>query len=470
MPLALWYANNPADITTFEKQMRRKVHYVVQPQHLWSSIANRARTQSDELLNTLQAGFKYIETESFESTFAGLFSEIDLGSSKLGKGYPERNAKLCNIIKKIADGLAEFSDKLDTLGDAYEYLIGQFAAGSGKKAGEFYTPQQISDILSTIVTLDSQEPKTGVKLRLDSVMDFACGSGSLLLNVRKKTKEAGGTIGRIYGQEKNITTYNLARMNMLLHGVKDTEFEIFHGDTLTNDWDALRELNPAKKPAFDAIVANPPFSYRWEPTEAMGDDVRFKNHGLAPKSAADFAFLLHGFHFLKEEGVMAIILPHGVLFRGGAEERIRKKLLIDGHIDTVIGLPSNLFYSTGIPVCILVLKKCKKPDDVLFINAAEHFVKGKRQNQLTDAHIAKIIKTYQFREEAPRYSRRVEMAEVEKNEFNLNISRYISTAVGEAEIDLAATHGELVEIEKAIAAARQKHNGFLKELGLKLLP
>nr|WP_295786857.1 type I restriction-modification system subunit M [Rhodoferax sp.] len=470
VPLALWYANNPADVTAFEKQMRRKVHYVVQPQHLWSSIANMARTQSDELLNTLQAGFKYIETESFESTFQGLFSEIDLGSSKLGKGYPERNAKLCNIIKKIADGLAEFSDKLDTLGDAYEYLIGQFAAGSGKKAGEFYTPQQISDILSTIVTLDSQEPKTGVKQRLDSVMDFACGSGSLLLNVRKKTKEAGGTIGRIYGQEKNITTYNLARMNMLLHGVKDTEFEIFHGDTLTNDWDVLRELNPAKKPAFDAIVANPPFSYRWEPTEAMGDDVRFKNHGLAPKSAADFAFLLHGFHFLKDEGVMAIILPHGVLFRGGAEERIRTKLLKDGHIDTVIGLPSNLFYSTGIPVCILVLKKCKKPDDVLFINAAEHFVKGKRQNQLTDENIAKIIKTYQFREEEARYSRRVGMAEIEKNDFNLNISRYISTAVGEAEIDLDATHGELLEIEKAIAAAKEKHNGFLKELGLKLLP
>jgi type I restriction enzyme M protein len=470
VPLALWYANNPADVTAFEKQMRRKVHYVVQPQHLWSSIANMARTQSDELLNTLQAGFKYIETESFESTFQGLFSEIDLGSSKLGKGYPERNAKLCVIIKKIADGLAEFSDKLDTLGDAYEYLIGQFAAGSGKKAGEFYTPQQISDILSAIVTLDSQEPKTGVKLRLDSVMDFACGSGSLLLNVRKKTKDAGGTIGRIYGQEKNITTYNLARMNMLLHGVKDTEFEIFHGDTLTNDWDILRELNPAKKPAFDAIVANPPFSYRWEPTEAMGDDVRFKNHGLAPKSAADFAFLLHGFHFLKDQGVMAIILPHGVLFRGGAEERIRKKLLMDGHIDTVIGLPSNLFYSTGIPVCILVLKKCKKPDDVLFINAAEHFVKGKRQNQLTEEHIAKIIKTYQYREEDARYSRRVGMAEIEKNEFNLNISRYISTAVGEAEIDLDATHGELMEIEKAIAAAKEKHNGFLKELGLKLLP
>ena len=318
------------------------------------------------------------------------------------------------------------------------------------------------------MTLDSQEPKTGVKQRLESVMDFACGSGSLLLNVRKRMGPHG--IGKIYGQEKNITTYNLARMNMLLHGVKDTEFEIFHGDTLTNDWDILRELNPAKKPAFDAIVANPPFSYRWEPTDAQADDVRFKNHGLAPKSAADFAFLLHGFHFLKDEGVMAIILPHGVLFRGGAEERIRTKLLKDGHIDTVIGLPSNLFYSTGIPVCILVLKKCKKPDDVLFINAAEHFIKGKRQNQLTQDHIDKIIKTYQFREEEPRYARRVEMAEIEKNDFNLNISRYISTAVGEAEIDLDATQGELVEIEKAIAAAKKKHNNFLNELGLNLLP
>lgn len=468
VPMAVWYADNAVDVPEFEKQMRRKVHYVIEPQHLWRSIANMARTQDGELLHTLQAGFKYIETESFQSTFQGLFSEIDLSSPKLGKGYTERNAKLCTVIQKIAEGLAEFSTSIDALGDAYEYLIGQFAAGSGKKAGEFYTPQQISDILSTIVTLDSQEPKTGKKQRLESVMDFACGSGSLLLNVRKRMGPHG--IGKIYGQEKNITTYNLARMNMLLHGVKDTEFDIFHGDTLTNDWDMLRELNPAKKPSFDAIVANPPFSYRWEPTGPLADDVRFKNHGLAPKSAADFAFLLHGFHFLKDEGVMAIILPHGVLFRGGAEERIRTKLLKDGHIDTVIGLPSNLFYSTGIPVCILVLKKCKKPDDVLFINAAEHFTKGKRQSQLSDEHLAKIIETYQFRKEEPRYSRRVEMAEIEKNDFNLNISRYISTAVGEAKIDLAATHAELVEIEESIAAAKDKHNAFLKELGLSPLP
>jgi type I restriction enzyme M protein len=467
-PLTVWYDQNVEDIAEFEKLMRRKVHYVIKPEHLWGSIAEMARTQHGDLLNTLQEGFRYIENESFESTFQGLFSEINLASDKLGRLYSDKNAKLCAIIGEIAKGLAQFSTDTDTLGDAYEYLIGQFAAGSGKKAGEFYTPQQISDILSAIVTLDSQEPATGKRARLESVFDFACGSGSLLLNVRHRMGPHG--IGRIYGQEKNITTYNLARMNMLLHGVKDTEFEIYHGDTLTNDWDMLRETNPAKQPKFDAVVANPPFSYRWDAGETMGDDLRFRKHGVAPKSAADFAFLLHGFHYLKDEGVMAIILPHGVLFRSGAEERIRRKLLDDGHIDTVIGLPANLFYSTGIPVCILVLKKCKKPDDVLFINASEHFLKGKRQNQLTDEHIGKIIDTYQFRKEEGQYSRRVTMEEIAANDYNLNISRYISTAQAEAEIDLAATHAELVEIEKAIQEATTRHNRFLMELGLSPLP
>jgi type I restriction enzyme M protein len=467
-PLAVWYTQNPDDTEAFEKQMRRKVHYVILPEHLWTSIAEEARTQNGALLNTLQKGFDYIENESFDSTFRGLFSEINLASDKLGKTYSQRNTRLCKIIAEIAKGLAQFSTDSDTLGDAYEYLIGQFAAGSGKKAGEFYTPQPISSILSAIVTLDAQEPATGQRSHLDSVMDFACGSGSLLLNVRHRMGSHG--IGKIYGQEKNITTYNLARMNMLLHGVKDSEFEIFHGDTLINDWDMLRETNPAKMPRFDVVVANPPFSYRWEPSEALGEDVRFKNYGLAPKSAADFAFLLHGFHYLKQDGVMAIILPHGVLFRGGAEARIRTKLLEDGHIDTVIGLPANLFYSTGIPVCILVLKRCKKPDDVLFINAAEHFGKGKRQNHLLDEHIQKIVSTYQFRKEESRYSRRVPMEEIAGNDFNLNISRYISTAVAEEEIDLAAVNAELVSLQEKIEAATEKHNAFLKELGLPLLP
>jgi len=469
VPLAIWYASNPDDVGAFEMQMRRKVHYVIRPDHLWASIANMARTQNGELLSTLQAGFKYIENESFESTFQGLFSEINLGSEKLGRTYLDRNAKLCTIIQRIAEGLDEFSTDSDTLGDAYEYLIGQFAAGSGKKAGEFYTPQRISDILSAIVTLDSHEPATGKRARLESVFDFACGSGSLLLSVRKRIGAHG--IGKIYGQEKNITTYNLARMNMLLHGLKDTEFDIYHGDTLTNDWDMLRETNPAKMPKFDAVVANPPFSYRWEPAEAMGEDVRFKNYGVAPKSAADFAFLLHGFHYLKDEGVMAIILPHGVLFRGGKEADIRKKLVEDGHLDTVIGLPANLFYSTGIPVCILVLKRCKKPDDVLFINAAEHFEKGKRQNYLTDAHIDRIVETYQKRpRDVERYARRVEMTEIIENDYNLNISRYVSTAEQEAEVLLAATHANLVRIEDELRRATSEHNRFLNELGLPPIP
>ncbi len=474
-PLQVWYEGNEADVPDFEKQMRLKVHYVIEPHYLWSHIAEMARTQDGELLNTLQAGFKYIENQSFESTFSGLFSEINLASEKLGKNYEARNKKLTKIIAEIARGLDEFSTDKDTLGDAYEYLIGQFAAGSGKKAGEFYTPQQISNILSEIVTLDSQEPKTGKRKKLDKVLDFACGSGSLLLNIRKRMGARG--IGHIYGQEKNITTYNLARMNMLLHGVKDAEFEIYHGDTLENEWDIFREQNPAKKPAFDAVVANPPFSLRWEPGEETGKDVRFKNYGVAPKSAADFAFLLHGFHFLKQDGVMAIILPHGVLFRGGVEARIRKKLLDDGHIDTVIGLPANLFYSTGIPVCILVLKKCKKPDDVLFINASEGYAKDKRQNRLRTGEddepndIQKIIDTYTNRTEEERYSRRVSLEVIrDDNDYNLNITRYVSTAEPEPVIDLKKTHKAIVAADDDIRKMTAKHNEFLKELGLPLLP
>lgn len=229
-------------------------------------------------------------------------------------------------------------------------------------------------------------------------------------------------------------------------------------------------MNPAKQPRFDAVVANPPFSYRWEPTDALGEDMRFKNYGLSPKSAADFAFLLHGFHYLKQDGVMAIILPHGVLFRGGAEERIRTKLLKDGHIDTVIGLPANLFFSTGIPVCILVLKKCKKPDDVLFINAAEHYEKGKRQNRLLPEHIDKILDTYQHRREEDRYSLRVSMERIEKEGFNLNISRYVSTAEVEKVVDLNAVNSELISLEQKIYAATKRHNAFLEELGLPVLP
>lgn len=468
-PLQLWYENNPQDIDLFEAQMRKKIHYVIKPHYLWDSIAEEARTQSDSLLENLEKGFKYIEEESFDTSFKGLFSEINLNSEKLGKNYAERNTLLAKVINKIKEGVSKLDTTTDALGDAYEYLIGQFAANSGQKAGEFYTPQGISSILSKIVTLDCQDPKSGKKKKINKVLDFTCGSGSLLLNVRHEMGANG--IGKIYGQEKNITTYNLARMNMLLHGVKDTEFEIHHGDTLVNDWSILNNMNPSKKMEFDAIVANPPFSYRWEPKEETAKDFRFSRYGLAPKSAADFAFLLHGFHYLSGDGTMAIILPHGVLFRGGKEETIRKKLLSDDNIDAVIGLPANLFYSTGIPVCILVLKKCRRTDDILFINASseEHYEKGKRQNSLRPEDINKIVETYQFRRKENRYSRKVYMQEIKDNGYNLNISRYVNLSKEEEKIDLAEVHRQLVATEKKIESARQKHNEFLKELGLDLV-
>lgn len=464
--LQIWYNENKDDIDLFETQMRRKTHYVIQPQYLWDNIVELARVQSEDLLDTLHNGFKYIENDSFERSFKGLFSEINLHSEKLGKSYSERNKLIGKVITTIADGLAEFSNESDNLGDAYEYLIGQFAAGSGQKAGEFYTPQKISNILSRIVTLDCQDSQSGKKKQINRVLDFTCGSGSLLLNVRKDMGSDG--IGKIYGQEKNITTYNLARMNMLLHGVKDTEFEIHHGDTLANDWDIFNEANPAKKIEFDAIVANPPFSLRWDPTEETAKDFRFNGFGVAPKSAADFAFLLHGLHFLSGDGTMAIILPHGVLFRGGKEEAIRKELLKKDYIDAIIGLPSNLFYSTGIPVCIIVLKKCRKNDKILFINASssEHYEKGKRQNNLRNEDVDLIVDTYKFRKEIERYSRQVSMQEIKENNCNLNITRYINLSKEEAKIDLLAVNKQLIEIEKQIQTSREEHNKFLKELGL----
>ena len=465
-PLQLWYSNNLDDAFLFEQQMRRKIHYVIAPEFLWQNIVELARTQNDNVLSALHDGFKYIENESFESSFKGLFSEINLNSEKLGKNYPERNALLTKVIMTLDRGLANIETTGDALGDAYEYLIGQFAAGSGQKAGEFYTPQMVSSILSKIVTLDCQDPTRGQKNRIDKVLDFACGSGSLLLNVRNEMK--GKEIGKIYGQEKNITTYNLARMNMLLHGVKDTEFEIHHGDTLVNDWDILNEENPAKKITFDAIVANPPFSLRWDPKEETAKDFRFNGFGLAPKSAADFAFLLHGLNYLSENGTMAIILPHGVLFRGGKEEVIRKELIKKDYIDAIIGLPANLFYSTGIPVCIIVLKKCRKNDKILFINASseEHYEKGKRQNYLRPEDVDAIIDAYKSRQTISRYSREVSLSEIKENGYNLNITRYVNLSKDEEKIDLAEVHKRLEEIEKDIIKARDEHNAFLAELGL----
>lgn len=467
MTLQEWYEANKVDVDELEDMMLKEKHYVIKPQYLWNSIFELARTQSVDLLTELKASFKHIEEESFKGTFKGLFSEINLDSEKLGKEQSARNKVMCNVITTLEEKLAVFDQKGDILGDAYEYLIGQFAAGSGKKAGEFYTPQQVSTILSHIVTLDCQNPATvGNRTELRSVLDFACGSGSLLLNVNRQMKEQGGKIGKIYGQEKNITTANLARMNMLLHNLHDNQFEIFHGDTLSNDWELLSNSNPIHPVSFDAVVANPPFSLRWEPDDEASNDTRFKNYGVAPKSAADFAFLLHGFNYLADGGTMAIILPHGVLFRGGSEAAIRKKLIADDNIDCIIGLPGNLFYSTGIPVCIIVLKKCRRTADVLFINAAECYEKGKKQNVLTSEHIKKIVDTYRLRTEKKRFSRCVALTEIKDNDYNLNITRYVSLAQEEEQIDLVANHANLTQIDAQIKESTAALNAFLRELGL----
>ena len=470
-PLQYWYEKNPQDVATFETEMNNRVHYVIKPEYLWSHIAEMARTQDGELLNTLQQAFKHIEEDSFRNTFRGLFSEVNLASDKLGKEYRTKNEMLCTIISKINEGIADFSTDADSLGDAYEYLIAQFAAGSGKKAGEFYTPQAISTILARIVVLDSQDPTRGPRQYMRRVLDFACGSGSLLLNVLRQMKGSKG-IGTLYGQELNITTYNLARMNMLLHGVKDDAFTIFHGNTLTNEWTDIFKPNDLKKIEFDAIVANPPFSLKWNPREELAQDPRFGNYGLAPKKAADMAFLLHGFHYLRDNGTMAIILPHGVLFRGGVEERIRRKLIDDGHIDAVIGLPPKLFFSTGIPVCILVLKKCVRPYDVLFIDASREYAKDKKQNRLRMGEngepddIAHIIDTYSQRREEARYSRRVPIAEIRQNDYNLNIPRYIDTYEEEEPIDLHDVMHRLHDLEARRADLDRQIDAYFAELGL----
>ena len=469
--LQYWYEKNPQDVATFETEMNNRVHYVIKPEYLWSHIAEMARTQHGELLNTLQQAFKHIEEDSFRNTFRGLFSEVNLASDKLGKDHRTKNEMLCTIISKINEGIADFSTDADSLGDAYEYLIAQFAAGSGKKAGEFYTPQAISTILARIVVLDSQDPTRGPRQYMRRVLDFACGSGSLLLNVLRQMKDSKG-IGTLYGQELNITTYNLARMNMLLHGVKDDAFKIFHGNTLTNEWTDIFNPNDLKKIEFDAIVANPPFSLKWTPREELAQDPRFGNYGLAPKKAADMAFLLHGFHYLRDNGTMAIILPHGVLFRGGVEERIRRKLIDDGHIDAVIGLPPKLFFSTGIPVCILVLKKCVRPDDVLFIDASREYAKDKKQNRLRMGEngepddIAHIIDTYSQRREEARYSRRVPIAEIRQNDYNLNIPRYIDTYEEEEPIDLPTVMHRIHELEARRADLDRQIDAYFAELGL----
>lgn len=438
-----------------------RLGYFLLPSELFHVLAEKGAQQKDNfILQDLGDVLKHIEASTqgtdSEEDFEALFEEIDLDSSKLGKTVKARNELIAKVLSRLDAIDFKLNDtEADVLGDAYEYLIGQFASGAGKKAGEFYTPQQVSTILAKIVTTD--------KKSLRDVYDPTCGSGSLLLRVAKEVEEVGG----FYGQEMNPTTYHLARMNMILHEVHYKKFDLRNEDTLESPAPQHTDLR------FEAIVANPPFSAKWSASTLMENDERFSDYGkLAPKTKADFAFVQHMIHHLDEDGTMACVLPHGVLFRGAAEGVIRRYLIEErNYLDAVIGLPANIFFGTGIPTCILVLKKTRKPrehsDDILFIDASNHFEKVGNQNKLRKVDIERIIETYQKREPVDKFSYVAPLTEVEENDYNLNIPRYVDTFEEEEPIDLAEVSSQLVDLDKEMVSTDQEIASFCKELGIK---
>lgn len=429
-------------------ELKDDFSYALEPQLTFTAMVQKVYKGRFELEDLAQ-GFRNIEQSS--ELFENLFEDVDLYSKKLGATPQKQNQTISAVMKELAS--LDIAHEGDALGDAYEYLIGQFASDSGKKAGEFYTPQPVSTLMTQIV-LAGKENQKGF-----SVYDPTMGSGSLLLNAKKYSNEPG-TIN-YFGQELNTSTYNLARMNMILHGVDIANQHLHNGDTLDADW-------PTEEPTnFDGVLMNPPYSAKWTAEKGFLDDPRFASYGvLAPKSKADFAFLLHGYYHLKDTGVMAIVLPHGVLFRGAAEGKIRKILLENGAIDTVIGLPANIFFNTSIPTTVIILKKDREKKDVLFIDASNDFTKSKNQNLLESEHIEKILETYTKREDVEKYAHVATFEEIVENDFNLNIPRYVDTFEEEEPIDMVTLSQEIVSLNKEIAKAESEFLSMLDELAI----
>ncbi|MFT8325389.1 type I restriction-modification system subunit M [Oenococcus sicerae] len=416
--------------------------YLIEPDALYSSLIEKIKNHQfalDDLAQALHDLENSTIGQRSAQDFAGLFADVDLSSNKLGNSLQQRNQAISDTMLAL-NNIDLTAHNGDVLGDAYEYLIAQFASDSGKKAGEFYTPRQVSDIIAQIVTYQRDQGDAQIK----SVYDPAVGSGSLLLNVGQHVENS--SLISYHGQELNTTTFNLARMNLMLHDVSYEDMHLNNGDTLAKDW-------PTDEPyLFDAVVMNPPYSAQWDNSDKRLSDPRFRDYGvLAPKSKADFAFLLHGFYHLQEQGTMGIVLPHGVLFRGAAEGKIRQKLLVDNRIDAIIGLPANIFHSTSIPTLIMILKKHKRTNDVLFIDASSDFEKGKNQNRLTEENIEKIINSYKKRQNVDKYAHVASMDEIKANDYNLNIPRYVDTFEAEPEIDLAQVKENLADIDQQIA-------------------
>jgi type I restriction enzyme M protein len=452
--------DNPQGIEYLDairEESLEKLGYFLKPSELFGQVADRGNGngngKSNFIIEDIQRILINIQNSTMgtdsEDDFDHLFEDLDLNSTKLGKTPEQRNeviAKVLSHLNKIDFKLED--SQIDVLGDAYEYLIGQFASGAGKKAGEFYTPQQASKILSRIVTLG--------KTRIKSAYDPTVGSGSLILRLGKECE-----VMNFYGQELNRTTYNLCRMNMILHDVHYTRFDIKLEDTLEHP--QHQQLNA------EAVVANPPFSAKWSANNLFMSDDRFSEYGkLAPSSKADYAFIQHMIYHLGENGTMAVVMPHGVLFRGAAEGHIRKYLIEEkNYLDAVIGLPSNIFYGTSIPTCILVFKKCREqPNDILFIDASQHFEKVKNQNYLRNEDVDRIVETYAKRTSIDKYSYVAPLDEVRENDYNLNIPRYVDTFEEEEPIDISAIANELKTLEIDIQATDNEIAGYCRELNI----
>ena len=430
------------------QELRDSMHYTLDPDMTYVSMLNAVKNNAFNR-EKLQAAFNRIQES--DELFNGLFADVDLYSNRLGTGDQKQSATIAEVIR-VLDGADLIHAKGDVLGNAYEYLIGQFASETGKKAGEFYTPHGPAQILCRIA-MAGQENKKGLQ-----VYDPCMGSGSLMLSCRNYSSEPDYI--KYYGQELMPSTYNLARMNMFLHGVLPENQHLRNGDTLDADWPTDEETE------FDVVVMNPPYSANWSAAEGFKQDERFMDYGgkLAPKSKADYAFLLHGFYHLKQTGTMAIVLPHGVLFRGAAEGTIRETLLKNGSIYAVIGLPSNMFYNTSIPTCIIVLKKHREGRDVLFIDASNLFEKEKKQNVMNEEHIDKVLKLYNDRKTVDKLTYLASYDDIKANDFNLNIPRYVDTSEEEEEIDLKVLTGSIRETNKSIKECNEALISMLGDL------
>ncbi|MFT9452482.1 type I restriction-modification system subunit M [Liquorilactobacillus ghanensis] len=440
--------------------------YAMSPEYTWATIVSKVQ-DSTLAPSDFQAMFDDFETNAklnpnARHDFQGIFTDVNLSNTRLGTTTAAKAKALSKIVELVNS--FDYNDEQghDILGDVYEYLIAKFAGNSGKKAGEFYTPHEVSMVLAKLVTYQNQSDKHAF-----TVYDPAMGSGSLLLTVGNEV-HGGYQHGKVqfFGQELNTTTYNLARMNLMMHGVDYQNMTLSNADSLEQDWpDGLDQQGIDHPRQFDAIVENPPYSAHWDNQDSKLKDPRFKDYsGLAPKSKADYSFLLHGFYHLNETGTMAIILPHGVLFRGAKEAKIRQALLEKNQIDAIIGMPAGLFYSTGIPTVILVLKKQRVAKDVLFIDASKEFEKGKNQNKLLPSNIDKIIRTYQERKDVDKFAHVASLAEIQENDYNLNIPRYVDTFEPEPEIDLNQVKAELAQLDQEIAQANEKFKEMASQL------